>query len=106
MLVFSTETPQRLESSNGQKVDVFVRKQGHNWSFGAERRSGEHSKPRGSVVHILGNAVVSHGGVDDGWAKALCGDSPKGGSGWQLLEMSSNVTCKKCQKLRWGQTST
>ena len=102
VLTFSSENPEMLESSNGQKIDVFVRKQGRNWSFGTERRSGEHSSPRGSIVHVLGDAIVSHGSVDDGWAKALCGSAPCKGGGWQLLATSSNVTCKKCQSLHRG----
>ena len=97
MLVFNEENPSMIESSSGEEVEVKVMKQGKNWSFDCGRRSGEHSKARGSVVHVT-STVVRLGSVENGWSPALCGSAPKGGSGWMIVSRNSEITCKKCLK--------
>lgn len=97
MLVFNKENPLIIESSSGEEVEVKVIKQGKNWKFGNDRRSGEHSKARGSVVHFI-NSVVRLGSVENGWSPALCGSAPKGDGGWMIVSKNSEITCKKCLK--------
>ena len=98
MLVFDEANPLMLASSSGEEVEVKVIKQGKNWSFDCDRRSGKHSKARGSVVHFL-SSVVQLGSVESRWSPALCGSAPKGGGGgWMVVSKNSEITCKKCLK--------
>ena len=97
MLVFNEKNPLMIESSSGEEIEVNVMKQGRNWSFDSGRRSGEHSKARGSVVHVI-SSVVRLGSVENGWSPAICGSTPKGGGGWMIVPANSEITCKKCLK--------
>ncbi len=98
-IIFSSESPDLVVSSQGQEILVKVTKRGRDWARKDGQPQGS-ARCHGSKVHLM-NAVVSVGLIDkkSGWSPALCGEQPQGDGGWGLRSDKTIVTCRKCLRL-------